>query len=87
MEFLGGLFVKYVVDWILSKLWAMGSGEVKERLAAKEVDKVVQDKLIPIQAIVAEYEAIIASGRQPTKEEIDEIRRRKIAAETDLFNA
>lgn len=80
-----------LADWIFNKIKGYVSAAAREEFARESTEKVIAEKMKPINAAVEEYERLLDKAqnehRVVTKEERDEIRRKKIAAETDLWNS
>lgn len=81
----------WFMDWLASKIWSFVSELRKEALASEQTEKVLAEKTKPLLDYIAEVdkklEQAAAEKRPLTKEEKDEIRRQKIALETDLWNS
>lgn len=71
--------------WLAQKIWGYVTDEVKQKLAEKQWETNVKDILVKYEKVIAEAQEKAKDGL--TEEEKNEIRKKKIALETELLNS
>lgn len=77
---------KFVLSWALQKLWKLADEKLTESLARKRLQGFISEKLAEHEQVVLALDERLDRGEQPTAEELDEYRKKKIAIEEALFN-
>ena len=83
IAFFGTTIGKFILSWVLEKVWGIASTETKDLFAKNKMDE-------HIHGLLAQYELVIEEARVKaldglTKDEIDEIRKKKIELENKLI--
>jgi len=77
----------FIVKAVISFLWDQATDGVKDALATQQLGKRLKEKETRIQELEIQVDVMLKRGTPLTKEEIDEINRKKAAAEMGGWNS
>lgn len=76
-----------IVSWLLSWAWSKAEAGLKDYLANDHLKGMIKDTLAEYERLVLSVDAKQDAGVPLSKEEEDEVRRKKIELEERLLNA
>lgn len=84
LSFLASSTGQSIITWLVKLLWTYASGEAKEKIAGSDIKKLVKEKLVEYDAVIAHAQLLASDGL--TDAEKEEIRNAKAKIESDLIN-